>query len=476
MYVVGADSLEAPPIYLYSISAKGSINWRYRLGVKAYDFGNGFTNVEEIRPSVDRAGNIFVLGDDAAYSITGEGTKRWVVTRRSAQTESNMALGEDGTSVFGSGGLGRVLAFGPDGSQRWSFSTHQSTVGTPAISTDGTIYEGTGSTGGTSEFSGLYALHTDGSIRWKFSIKNGTSGSPSIGPKGRIYVGGNVLGGGGPSLYALNPDGSLYWEFHNEGDFASVDRPIVTSSGDIVALFNTAGKLVTIGPDGKERWEYYVGALNSIASPAISPDGETIYVATGASGRLLAIGADVGPEYTAAPGATSTRSVSLRSVGVPEPKTQRSVSARNHVTNPSFEDAFAGYTMQYNTAPTAHFEIVATTSHSGSHSLEITNRNPMSPNVYKTFYQKVNGLLPNTDYRISFWTRAQNAMSGGTLDLIVDGDAGWNVRLHSARGTHGWQEVGGVYNTREKTYFFLRFITEDTGTVYLDDVTVSRAN
>lgn len=149
---------------------------------------------------------------------------------------------------------------------------------------------------------------------------------------------------------------------------------------------------------------------------------------------------------------------------------------RNYVVNGGFESGFGGFERQYTSARTARFRVVDGTSRSGRNSLRVTNQDERAPHVYRTFVQRVDGLERNTDYRVSYWARGVNATSTLTLNLIIDGElGGWRIRLRSAEGTFGWQQFSGVYNTGTKDYFLLRFITEDSGAVYVDDIEVTRA-
>jgi uncharacterized caspase-like protein len=145
--------------------------------------------------------------------------------------------------------------------------------------------------------------------------------------------------------------------------------------------------------------------------------------------------------------------------------------ARTHVTNGSFEMGFASFTRQYSSAPDASFTVVRGISRTGDYSLRVENPHPRAPHVYRTFYQVVENLEPQTDYKVSFWVQSQASESRG-LGLILDGASGWSTRLYSEPGRYEWREYSTTYNTGFDNQIFLRFITENTATLWVDDIRV----
>src|SRR5260370_101962 len=74
-------------------------------------------------------------------------------------------------------------------------------LSSPAIATDGTIYQGT--------FDGrMLAISPQGKVLWAYRTEREIKSSPAIGDDGTIYFGTR-----GRKLYALTPMGKLKWMF-----------------------------------------------------------------------------------------------------------------------------------------------------------------------------------------------------------------------------------------------------------------------
>lgn len=105
-----------------------------------------------------------------------------------------------------------LRAFNPNGTSKWTISVPGGTAWdwSPAIGADGTVYLPT--------YSGLYALNpSDGSTKW--SHLTGTSlGTPAVNSDNTIYVGGSGVfyavkdnGSSASTLWSYNPSGSVYY-------------------------------------------------------------------------------------------------------------------------------------------------------------------------------------------------------------------------------------------------------------------------
>src|SRR4029079_5618274 len=88
------------------------------------------------------------------------------------------------------------------GPKEWVFVTgsgYLSSLSSPAIGPDGTIYFG---------YDKLYAMNPNGTFKWAFNAGNFSLFSPVVGPYGTIYCADHD-----ERLHALNPDGTEDWHF-----------------------------------------------------------------------------------------------------------------------------------------------------------------------------------------------------------------------------------------------------------------------
>jgi Carbohydrate binding domain len=108
---------------------------------------------------------------------------------------------------------------------------------------------------------------------------------------------------------------------------------------------------------------------------------------------------------------------------------------------------------------------------SGSKSFKITNNSPLEAHIYGSMSQRVTGLLKNTDYIASFWVKAERA-SRGTLEITTD--LKWSKRKLIEPGTYDWKEFSQVFNTDNNTFVDFRIISEEPGTVWIDDIVFRR--
>jgi hypothetical protein len=161
---------------------------------------------------------------------------------------------------------------------------------------------------------------------------------------------------------------------------------------------------------------------------------------------------------------------------VPEPQPAAEYrSGRNLLENAGFENMLEGWgTGQYEPrsevfwgAADATATIDTQTTHSGKRALKIVNRSSRKPQIYRTLSQRINGLKRNTPYLATFWVKANNA-SAATLMLTTD--MAWSQRLAISAGTYDWREFKHTFNTGNNDYSDFRFISEDVGTVWLDDI------
>lgn len=174
-----------------------------------------------------------------------------------------------------------------DGTLKWKFKTNNGIEASPALGKDGTVYIG-------SHDGYLYALK-NGELEWKFKIGTPkykeyggdvsyttTLSTPAIDDDGTIYIASRDQ-----FLWAIKPDGTEKWRFPIGITFDNWASPVIGSDGTIYITSSppweedtssdARGGVFAITPDGKEKW-YYESDTRMFNSPALGKDG-TVYVA-----------------------------------------------------------------------------------------------------------------------------------------------------------------------------------------------------
>ena len=116
-------------------------------------------------------------------------------------------------------------------------------------------------------------------------------------------------------------------------------------------------------------------------------------------------------------------------------------------------------------------EVDAEVRRCGAKSFKIINNQPFVPNLYGSMSQRVTGLQRNTDYLASVWVKAERA---GRRTLEVTTDLGWKGRMSIEPGTYGWRQYTHIFNTGDATFVDFRILSEDPGTVWIDDLSFKR--
>jgi hypothetical protein len=114
--------------------------------------------------------------------------------------------------------------------------------------------------------------------------------------------------------------------------------------------------------------------------------------------------------------------------------------------------------------------VVEGTSHSGSHSLQISNSSPYQSNVYINVAQTI-AVEPNTTYQFKVWVKGNNARN-----TWFPGGSSMKQRKSFPSGTYDWQEVTYEYTTGpQETSYKLMVMSENTGTIWVDDLWMGKA-
>ena len=275
-YRFTVDSKSASAIGLFTLTVSDSL-WQVATG-------SPITGA----PAIGRDGTIYFGGiDRSIYAVAPDGTVKWSVPTGGLIDTCSPAMAEDGTLYIGSND-GNLYALRPDGTRRWtkSFGANAPASNSPALAADGTIYIKPGD-------GWLYALNpADGTTRWRFNVGALQSyASPSVAPDGTIYQGSD-----NGRLYAINPNGTEKWRYPaaTSGPIDPIYTvPALDGAGNLYFGVLNSGRLYSLTPAGTLRWIYTGATLDSSSSPALSPDGATVYFG-GYDRRLHAVNASTG--------------------------------------------------------------------------------------------------------------------------------------------------------------------------------------
>ena len=139
-------------------------------------------------------------------------------------------------------------------------------------------------------------------------------------------------------------------------------------------------------------------------------------------------------------------------------------ASENLIKNPGFERGLSDW--KISGRADADVAVVKGEGGDGGACLKISNRSPLSPNVYKRIYQTVS-VRPNTRYK--FGVKLKSVRGSG---FFFGGGKEWRIRTYAPNGSYGWKTLSKVYTTgpNEKSFTF-HLITENlTDAVFVDDV------
>lgn len=120
-------------------------------------------------------------------------------------------------------------------------------------------------------------------------------------------------------------------------------------------------------------------------------------------------------------------------------------------------------------AADAEAAVVSDVIHSGSFALRIINRSPSGPNIYRTLSQKVT-VTGGAPHCLTFWERVENG-SGGMLTFRLNDS--WSSAIGIGTGSGGaWLQHAFTF-TAEDGNIDLRIVSENTGTVWIDDIVLT---
>lgn len=165
---------------------------------------------------------------------------------------------------------GRSPHHGPQvGRVEWLFDAGHLIYSSPAIDQDESVY-----------FSSLagsaFRVSASGGLLWQSLAGRGES-SPTIGHDGTVYLFGAASTAGTTALLAFDRDGAVKWEY-GIGPSVSLCSPSISKDGQTIYL--AARDLYAIATNGTLRWRLEKDSTEDgfRYSPAVSPDGATLYV------------------------------------------------------------------------------------------------------------------------------------------------------------------------------------------------------
>ena len=180
--------------HIYAVDRDGNEVWRYGDWNETYYFAAS--------PALGHDGRLYTPGYfdmSDLFCHDRDGTLIW----RSPGTNTFSTSAIDARGVIYTYGYfeGALVATNPDGTRRWVSEVEEYNLGSPAISSGGTIY-----VNGTQ----LNALSPEGVVLW--TTLQAASGSPVVDGLGTIYVGGGERG-----VRAFDSAGTQKWSFETPG-------------------------------------------------------------------------------------------------------------------------------------------------------------------------------------------------------------------------------------------------------------------
>ncbi|MBF0466383.1 MAG: PQQ-like beta-propeller repeat protein [Nitrospirae bacterium] len=214
--------------YVYAVNPDGTRKWKYKTAGSIAPLASPTLSPDGLSVYVG-AGDPHSQTDGTLYALnSSDGTLKWSKKIDSTRV-SGAVVGPDGT-IYVSGN-GRVNAFQSDGTQLWQSADGTAEYLTPALSSSGIIYTGTG------RYGKVYALNSStGATLWSYQTgtnpdssgtQYGVLTAPVIGADATVYVG--AIDG---KMYALKSDGTLLWTYSTSASIAE-NCPAIGADGTL---------------------------------------------------------------------------------------------------------------------------------------------------------------------------------------------------------------------------------------------------
>jgi outer membrane protein assembly factor BamB len=184
---------------------------------------------------------------------SGIAAKKWV---KSYSAVSGLAVDKSGVIYAGvsEDAKSYLLALNPDGTEKWRYSA-SSSVGTPAVGADGTIYAPCKTK--------IIAVTPEGKIRWQYDTDSDINKKIVVGKDKNIYFG-VFAGYTDEQLFALKPDGKKLWTFKTGSVYSEFvvgeDGSVYYTTWDMQKGDN-GYMLHALNADRSGKWEYAISGL-----------------------------------------------------------------------------------------------------------------------------------------------------------------------------------------------------------------------
>jgi outer membrane protein assembly factor BamB len=263
--VVGADGtvyFESAGSRLYALWPDGHLKWFLPVPSAA--------SPVDPTPSIAPDGSIVVGSSETyLYYVNPDGSLHWILSFANLTMAQGIvcepAIGPEGVIYSGSGnytgGGGGLVSINPDGLTNWAIAQQTgSTVGSPALASDGTLYYGTG----TPLLNTFYAVSNNGTILWSTNIGAGIYSAPAILPDGSVVVSaedGNLYCFWGSAPPATNAPWPMFQ--HDPAHTGQATPTAAFTNGSAPFVFNgdndgTANFFFSMtGVPGTSNWNVY---------------------------------------------------------------------------------------------------------------------------------------------------------------------------------------------------------------------------
>jgi outer membrane protein assembly factor BamB len=243
--------------------ADGSVVWSFTAGGRV-SYGITFTTYSIYFPA----------SDGYLYSVNKvNGQEFWRYNIGTAYF-SHPSVAHDGTVYVAAG---KLYAFNPDGTIKWTFDGDRSLRYGPSIDSDGTIYVASGDR--------LYAIKPDGTEKWRTSSYSSYFGDCVIGPNGLIYI-----RDGGHLSCIDKSNGNIMWRVRPSYPSYNwiTNVPLVDYKNHVYVGGDYGYLYVYDGLNGQQLWERDLGD-SVYTAPTLSSVGDEKTVLIGVDNKLVSV-------------------------------------------------------------------------------------------------------------------------------------------------------------------------------------------
>lgn len=231
--LVNDDMIYAPNAdhFLHAMDTQGNEVWSFETGGPLWSM-----------PKLDNDTLFLASMDHFLYALDpANGEELWSVDL-GGTTVGSPEIGEDGSLYIGTF-ESQVLAFDKHGALLWTFTTQDWVWGSLNLK-DNVLY--------ATDISGwLYAINaTDGSLLWNFKGEGQSSAKPLV-TETAVYFGTSAA-----NFYSLDLEGNLNWSRTYVEESLLLGSPILSENRIIVPVTNAEAVLIAYDANGTIQWEF----------------------------------------------------------------------------------------------------------------------------------------------------------------------------------------------------------------------------